>query len=431
MMTTESSSPFDRACRVLPGGVNSPVRSFGAVGGVPRFITSAAGCRVTDTGGRQYIDYVGSWGPLIAGHAHPVVVDAVSRAAAAGLSFGMPTPGETALAETVIQRMPAIEMLRLVNSGTEAVMSAIRVARAWTRRRRIITFAGCYHGHCDSLLVSAGSGIATLGLPDSSGVTPGATQDTVVLPFNDRAAVRALFQDSGSDVAAVLVEPVAGNMGVVPPAHGFLEALREVTRAHGALLIFDEVMTGFRVDRGGATGRYAVTPDLITLGKILGGGLPVGAYGGARSIMNQVAPAGPVYQAGTLSGNPLTSAAGLATLSLLDENAYDRLEQRSAALADGLSAALLTRGIAGVVQRVGSMLTLFFGVTQVANFADAQAADHAMFARFFTALLESGIHLPPSGYEAWFVSLAHQEGDIERTIQAARAAMERAAARPR
>ncbi|RJP78411.1 MAG: glutamate-1-semialdehyde-2,1-aminomutase [Candidatus Zixiibacteriota bacterium] len=421
---SQSQQLFDRARRLLPGGVNSPVRAFKAVGGTPPFIASASGCTLTDVDGREYLDYIGSWGPMIAGHAHPEVTSAIEAAARRGTSFGAPGPLEVELAEEIVHRVPSVDMVRMVNSGTEATMSAVRLARAATRREVVIKFAGCYHGHADSFLIQAGSGVATLGLPDSPGVTAGAARDTRVARYNDLDSVAAIFDREGSQVAAVIVEPVAGNMGVVPPRTGFLEGLRALCDRHGALLIFDEVMTGFRVHPAGAQGLYSLRPDLSTFGKVIGGGLPVGAYGGRTDLMTLIAPSGPVYQAGTLSGNPLAMAAGLATLKLLDEAAYARLETVSAALEAGLLDACRQAGVPAVVQRVGSMLTLFFHAGPVHNMDDASQADHPRFARFFAALLEQGVHLPPSGYEAWFVSLAHDETVVEHTLAAARKALE-------
>ena len=420
MPTPRSDALFARATRVLPGGVNSPVRAFNSVGGTPRYVVSASGCLLTDADGNELVDYVGSWGPMIAGHAHPAVVAAVRGQAGVGSSFGTCSPGEVELAEEVCRRVPAVEMVRMTSSGTEAVLSVIRLARAATGRRKLVKFAGCYHGHADALLVKAGSGVATLGLPDSPGVPASATADTLLAPFNDPAGVEALLRANPGEVAAVLVEPVAGNMGLVAPAAGFLQSLRDLCSEHDALLVFDEVMTGFRLSPGGAQVLYGVRPDLSCFGKVIGGGLPVGAYGGRAELMKMVAPAGPVYQAGTLSGNPLAMAAGLATLSLLDDAAYARLESLSARLERGLRDAVAD---AGCVQRVGSMLTVFFGVPAVRNFDDAQAADHARFGRFFHAMLDRGHHLPPSGYEAWFVSTAHDEGVIDRTVAAAREAV--------
>jgi len=414
---------WQRACKVMPGGVNSPVRAFGSVGGSPRFIRSAAGCYLTDVQGNRLIDYIGSWGAMILGHAQPHVVESVQRTVQDGTSFGTSHPLEVELAEEIIARIPSVEMVRMVNSGTEAVMSAIRLARAVTGREKIVKFEGGYHGHADALLVKAGSGAATLGLPGSAGVTSGVVQSTLVSPYNDLPSVETLFREAGKEIAAVIVEPVAGNMGVVPPAEGFLQGLRTLTKACGALLIFDEVITGFRLARGGAQQLYGVSPDLTTLGKIIGGGLPVGAYGGPAEMMKQVAPQGPVYQAGTLSGNPPAMAAGLATLQQLDETAYTRLEQTSRQLAQGLTEAIQQAGVHGTVQRVGSMMTLFLGVDQVCNFADAQRADHQRFASFFQAMLKRGVHLPPSGYEAWFISTAHDFTAIEQTLQYAREAL--------
>lgn len=410
---------FDRALRLFPGGVNSPVRAFKSVGGTPRIIESARGCRLSDVDGRSYIDYIGSWGPMIAGHAHPDVTRAILECAQHGTSFGTPSPPELELAEEIIARMPGIEKIRFVNSGTEAVMSAIRLARAATGRTHVVKFEGCYHGHSDSLLVKAGSGVASLALPDSPGVTRGSTETTLVAPYNDIAEVERLFEKHGSEIAAVIIEPIAGNMGVVPADDVFLHALRSLTSARGALLIFDEVMTGFRVTPGGAQAYYGITPDLTTLGKIIGGGLPVGAYGGEADLMDQVAPAGSVYQAGTLSGNPLAMNAGLATLRLLDESAYAELQVRSARLQHGLETRLKRKGGPGVIQRAGSMLTLFFTDRPVRNFTDARMADHAKFAAFFHGMLERGVHLPPSGYEAWFVSMAHDDAAIDETLDAA------------
>ncbi len=407
----------------MPGGVNSPVRSFGGVGGMPRVIARASGCHLFDVDGRRYIDYIGSWGPMIAGHAHPAVIDAIAQTARLGTSFGTPSPLEIELAREIVARVPTVEKIRMVNSGTEATMSALRLARAATGRERILKFAGCYHGHVDGLLVQAGSGPATLGVPDSPGVTRGAAQDTLVACYNDLDSVQRRFAESRNSIAAVIVEPIAGNMGVVPPADGFLAGLREITRQHDALLIFDEVMTGFRVARGGTQELYGVAADLTTFGKIIGGGLPVGAYGGPARLMDRIAPAGPVYQAGTLSGNPLAMAAGLATLRLLDSAVYQLLDDKSAALADGLKAAAESAGIPIVVQRAGSMITLFFSDRPVGNFAEARATDHNRFAQFFHGMLDRGVHLPPSGYEAWFVSLAHDDCAIEQTLCAAREAL--------
>jgi len=407
----------------MPGGVSSPVRAFKAVGGTPRFIQRAKGCKLYDVDGNEYIDYIGSWGPMILGHAHPEVVRAVAEAAQNGTSFGTPCPAEVELAEEIIRRVPSVEKLRFVNSGTEATMSAVRLARAATGREVIVKFTGCYHGHYDAFLIQAGSGVATLGLPDSLGVTKGAAKDTRSVNYNDIESVASIFNMEGNNVAAVIVEPVAGNMGVVPPVSGFLEGLRELCDKYKSILIFDEVMTGFRVAPGGAQELYDVKPDLTTFGKIIGGGLPVGAYGGRRKLMSMIAPEGPVYQAGTLSGNPLAMAAGLHTLKLLNDRVYKYLEYLSNKLEAGLKRSAQKTGISAQVQRVGSMLTLFFTHEPIWNFTDASAADHARFGKFFHEMLKRGIHLPPSGYEAWFVSAAHDENIIERTVQAASEAM--------
>ena len=419
-----SEAYFAAAQRVMPGGVNSPVRAFRAVGGVPRFIDHGAGAYLWDVDGHRYIDYVLSWGPLILGHAHPAVVSAISAAAAQGTSFGAPTARETELAELVIERMPAIERVRFVNSGTEAVMSAIRLARAFTGRELILKFDGCYHGHMDGLLARAGSGVATLGLPDSPGVPRAAAQATLIAPYNDLAAVEAIFAAHAEQIAAVIVEPVAGNMGCVLPQPGFLAGLRTVTQVHGSLLIFDEVMTGFRVARGGAQELYGVAPDLTTLGKVIGGGLPVGAYGGRGAIMEMVAPSGPVYQAGTLAGNPLAMAAGIATLrALAAPGAYERLQQLAAWLAEGLRAAGAAAGIAIQSVSVGGMWGFSFNATPVRDYATARQADSARYARFFHAMLAHGVYLAPSQFEAAFVSLAHTDDDIAQTLQAAKVAL--------
>ncbi|MCG8406337.1 MAG: glutamate-1-semialdehyde 2,1-aminomutase [Phycisphaerales bacterium] len=417
---SESQRLFELAQGLMPGGVNSPVRAFCSVGGTPRFIQSAQGCLLTDVDGNRYIDYVGSWGAMIAGHAASEVVRAVEETLRRGTSFGTPTMLEVELAQEIVARVPSVEKVRMVNSGTEAVMSAIRLARAATGRNKIVKFAGCYHGHFDSLLVQAGSGVATLGLPDSPGVPCETVCHTLTADFNDLDSVQALFKELGTEIAAVLVEPVAGNMGVVPPAAGFLSGLREITVESGALLVFDEVMTGFRVSRGGAQELYGVMPDLTTFGKVIGGGVPVGAYGGSKELMAQIAPEGAVYQAGTLSGNPLAMAAGLATLRLLDEDTYRRLELKSARLKESIDELLRDAEIQAVVQRVGSMLTLFFDTKAVRCFSDAARANHARFADFFQNMLRHGVHLPPSGYEAWFLSLAHDDAVVEATLEAVR-----------
>jgi len=422
MERKRSDALMARAEAVIPGGVNSPVRAFRAVGGRPPFLASAAGATVTDADGHAYVDYVGSWGPALLGHAHPLVIEAVERAARDGLSFGAPAAGEVELAELVVELVPSIEMVRLVSSGTEATMSAVRLARGATGRAKLIKFEGCYHGHGDAFLIRAGSGAATLGVPSSPGVTPGTAADTLNARYNDLDSARACFESHPGDVAALIVEPVAGNMGCVPPAEGFLPGLRALCDEHGALLIFDEVMTGFRVARGGAQERYGVLPDLTTLGKILGGGMPVGAYGGPRDLMERMAPVGPIYQAGTLSGNPLSVAAGLATLELIrgDATLYDRLEALSARLDAGLQEAIDTTGAPCSMARVGSMSTLFFTPGPVRDWETASAADTAAFARYFGAMLDRGIYLAPSAFEAGFVSAAHTKKQIDRTIAAAR-----------
>jgi glutamate-1-semialdehyde 2,1-aminomutase len=404
--TSRSAELMARAERLFPGGVNSPVRAFGAVGGMPRVIERASGARLWDVDGNELIDYIGSWGPMIVGHAHPEVIAAVVEAAARGTSFGAPNPGEVALAEEIVAAMPSIEQLRFVNSGTEAAMSAVRLARAFTGRDRIIKMAGGYHGHADALLVRAGSGAT--GLPASAGVTKGAAADTVVVEYNDLDGVAQLVAQE-EDVAAVIVEPVAANMGVVLPQPGYLEGLRRVTRWHGTLLIFDEVITGFRLARGGAQQRYGIAPDLTVLGKIIGGGLPVGAYGGPARIMRLIAPLGPVYQAGTLSGNPLAMAAGLATLRALTPSVYGQLEEAGAVLAAGLAQAAADAGVRVRLTRAGSLLTVFFD-------------DDARFARFFHGMLDAGVMLPPSQHEAWFLSAAHGQAELDATLDAARRA---------
>lgn len=423
MTDSASKELFARAVRVLPGGVNSPVRAFRAVGGDPVFIERALGSKIYGADGKQYIDYVGSWGPAILGHAYPPVVQAVQRAAENGLSFGAPTAAEIDFAEAVIARYPSIEMLRCVSSGTEATMSALRLARGFTGRPIIVKFDGAYHGHADALLVKAGSGAATFGNPDSAGVPASIVEHTATLPYNDRTALEQLFAAKGSEIAAVIVEPVAGNMGCVPPEPGFLETIIAQCERHGALAIFDEVMTGCRLARGGAQERFGLKPPLTCLGKVVGGGMPLAAYGGRKDILQAVAPLGPVYQAGTLSGNPLAVAAGLATLKALDDAAYARLESLGARLEAGLVAALQKTQVPGVVQRVGSMLTLFFTPNPVRSFKDALTSDTKRFARFHRGLLERGVYWPPSQFEAAFISVAHSEDDIDQTLRAAEAAL--------
>jgi glutamate-1-semialdehyde 2,1-aminomutase len=421
MSLAKSQELHARATRVIPGGVDSPVRAFKSVGGDPPYVVRGKGSRIWDADGNEYIDYVGSWGPLILGHSHPAVVEAVERANRNGSSFGACTPAEAELAEEVIQAFPSIAKVRFVSSGTEATMSAIRVARAFTRRKYIIKFEGCYHGHADSLLVKAGSGVATLGIPGSAGVLDEQAQFTLALPFNNQAALVEAFAKFKDQIACVIVEPVVGNMGCVPPRDGYLGFLRDITAKNGAVLIFDEVMTGFRVAYGGAQELYKIRPDMTTLGKIIGGGLPVGAYGGREEIMEMIAPLGPVYQAGTLSGNPLAMAAGLATLHELKKHhgIYSQLDQRSAALAQGVVGAAKKRGVPLFAQRLGSMLTWFFQPGPVADWDAASKSDTKAFARFHRGMLERGIYLPPSQYEALFVSAAHSEEDIKKTIDAA------------
>jgi len=420
---TRSAELFAEAQTLLPGGVDSPVRAFRAVGGTPRFIASGKGASVWDVDGNRYIDYLASWGPLIAGHAHPGVVAAIQDAATRGTSYGAPTEAELELARLVKAAFPTIDLVRFVSSGTEATMTAIRLARAYTGRERVLKFDGGYHGHADGLLVQAGSGPLTLGIPDSPGVPAASASATLSVPYNDLHAVRAAFEAHPGEIAAVIVEPVAGNMGVVPPDQGFLEHLRALTREHEVLLIFDEVITGFRIARGGAQQRFRVTPDLTCLGKIVGGGLPVGAYGGRRDIMEMIAPLGPVYQAGTLSGNPLAMAAGIATLRLLGEpGVYDHLEVLSRRLAEGLASAASAAGVAYTANRVGSMLTGFFCPGPVVDYASAKRADTSRYAKFFQAMLERGVYLAPSQFEAGFVSLAHTESDIDTTLEAAHGA---------
>ena len=418
-----SNSLFQRASKVLPGGVDSPVRAFGAVGGEPFFAERAEGACLWDVDGRRYIDYVGSWGPMIAGHNHPAVREAVLEAVGRGLSFGTPCEAEVTMAETVSAMVPSVEMLRMVNSGTEATMSAIRLARGATGRERIVKFEGCYHGHADSFLVKAGSGALTLGEPTSPGVPKALADLTLTLPFNDLEAARELFSEHGNSIAALIVEPVAGNMNCIPPRDGFLAGLRELCTRHGVVLIFDEVMTGFRVARGGAQELYGVTPDLSTFGKIIGGGMPVGAFGGRRDLMLQIAPTGPIYQAGTLSGNPVAMAAGLAMLKLVDEAGFhDKLAARTRLLTDGLQAIADGAGIDFSTNRVGGMFGLFFNSERVETCAQATACNADHFRRFHRAMLDNGVFLAPSMYEAGFMSSAHDEAVIAETLDAARTA---------
>lgn len=420
MNHTRSHAAFARAKELIPGGVNSPARAFGGVGGEPLFFARGEGAYLFDLDGNRYIDYIGSWGPMILGHCHPQVTAALHAVVDRGTSFGAPTEAESELAQLIIDAVPSVEKVRLVNSGTEATMSAIRLARGFTKRDVIVKFAGNYHGHVDSLLVAAGSAAATLAVPNSPGVTPGTAQDTLILQYNDCAGLEAAFAKHGDRIAGVILEPVVGNMGTVIPSREFLTALRSLTTKHGTVLIFDEVMTGFRVAFGGAQSLFGVTPDLTTMGKIVGGGLPVGAYGGRRDIMNHILPAGPVFQAGTLSGNPLATAAGIATLKVLrDENPYPKLEKLGAQLAAGLAEMAKQAGVPHSVARVGSMLTLFFNATPVVDWPSASQSDTQRFAKFFWGLIERGVYFPCSQYEALFISAAHTEDDIRATITAA------------
>ena len=414
----EKQSLFTRAQNVIPGGVNSPVRAFRAVGGTPIFIREASGSKIIDTDGNSYIDYVCSWGPMILGHSHPVVVAAIRDAAGRGSSFGAPTELEINMAERLVAAFPSIEMARMVSSGTEATMTAIRLARGFTGREKIIKFTGCYHGHADSLLVKAGSGVATLGIPGSPGVPKSLAELTITLPYNDAEAVRSAATRYGDEIACIIVEPVAGNMGVVQPKPGFLETLREVTRANGSLLIFDEVITGFRLAYGGWQTLTGILPDLTCLGKIIGGGLPVGALGGRREVMEHLAPVGPVYQAGTLSGNPLAMTAGIATLDILKEKSYPELEKMTERLCAGFADLFRGKDIPARINRVGSLFTLFFTADEVVDFETASRSDTALFARFFQGMLAAGINLAPAQFEAGFVSFSHTEDDINRTLSA-------------
>ncbi|MGO4261933.1 glutamate-1-semialdehyde 2,1-aminomutase [Lysobacter sp. TAB13] len=423
MNNPRSHDLFTRASQLLPGGVNSPVRAFKSVGGEPFFAERAQGAHLFDVDGNRYIDYVGSWGPMIAGHAHPQVLAAVERTMRNGLSFGVPNPLEVTMAEAITRIVPSCEMVRMVNSGTEATLSAIRVARGATGRSRIVKFEGCYHGHGDSFLVKAGSGALTLGLPNSPGVPAALADLTLTLPYNDFDAATRLFEEAGDDIAGLIIEPIVGNANCILPEDGYLQHLRELCSRHGALLIFDEVMTGFRVALGGAQQRYGIVPDLSTFGKIIGGGMPVGAYGGRRDLMSQVAPSGPIYQAGTLSGNPVAMAAGLATLELIQAPGFhDALERSTHALCDGLEAAAREAGVAFHTTRAPGMFGLYFREGPVRSFADAMASDTQRFNRFFHGMLERGVYLAPSAFEAGFVSSAHGEAEIAQTIEAARAA---------
>ena len=428
LLARTSETLFEEAQRYIPGGVNSPVRAFRAVGGTPRFIARAAGSKLYDVDGREYIDYVASWGPMILGHAHPQVVRALHQAAERGTSYGAPTEGEVILAGMICEAFPSIDLVRLVSSGTEAAMSAIRIARGYTKRDLIVKFDGCYHGHSDGLLVQAGSGATTLGIPNSGGVPSSYTQQTLSLPFNNLAAVREAFDRYHRRIAAVVLEPIPGNMGVVLPASGFLQGLRELTSQNEALLVFDEVITGFRVLYGGAQHLYGVTPDLTILGKIIGGGLPVGAFGGRRDIMEQIAPLGPVYQAGTLSGNPLAVTAGIETLRLLRQpDVYERLEARAQQLCDGVQDAAKRAGVSVYTTRIGSMFCTFFTDQSVTDYASTSFADTAQFRRYFHALIDAGIYVAPSQFEAGFISTAHTDDDIKRTIEVSYQAFQAAA----
>lgn len=431
LSTSESEALLRRAGQVIPGGVNSPVRAFRAVGGTPRFMASASGPWLTDVDGNRYVDLVCSWGPMILGHAHPEVLEAVNSAAAQGFSFGTPSGNEVALAEEIVARMDPVDQVRLVNSGTEATMSAIRLARGWTQRDVIVKFAGCYHGHVDALLAAAGSGVATFALPDSAGVPRSSAGETIVLPYNDLAAVEAVFAERGSDIAAVITEAAPGNMGVVPPAPGFTDGLRRITAQHGALLISDEVMTGFRCSRSGWYGLespYAAGPaDLYTFGKVMGGGFPTAAFGGRADVMGLLAPVGPVYQAGTLSGNPVASAAGLATLRGCTDEVYARLDVVAQAIAGAASEALTAASVPHTIQWAGSMFSIFFRDGAVANYEDAKAQDVDAFRRFFHSMLDQGVHLPPSAFESWFVSASHDDAAVSHVVEALPAAARAAA----
>jgi glutamate-1-semialdehyde 2,1-aminomutase len=413
-----SITAFEEAKKVIPGGVNSPVRAFKSVEMNPIFVERGQGSKVYDIDGNAYIDYIASWGPLIAGHAHPQVVEALKQVTEKGTSFGAPTEIETKLAQLVVERVASVDIVRMVNSGTEATMSALRLARGYTKRNKILKFEGCYHGHADSLLIKAGSGVATLGLPDSPGVPETTASHTITVPYNDVESLKLAFESFGEDIAAVIMEPVAGNMGVVPPLPGFLENVREITTKYGALLILDEVMTGFRVDYSCAQGRFGVIPDLTCFGKVIGGGLPVGAYGGKKEIMELMAPMGPIYQAGTLSGNPLAMTAGYETLSLMTPERYEELEQKGAYLEKGIRHNAEKHGIPHHINRVGSMVGFFFNEGPITNFEQAKKSDLKRFARYFQRMAEEGVYIPPSQFEGMFISIVHTEGDLDRTIAA-------------
>lgn len=413
-----SAAAFAEAKQYIPGGVNSPVRAFKSVGLTPVYVERGSGSRIYDIDGNEFVDYVASWGPLIAGHAHPEVVEAIKQTAEKGTSFGAPTELETMMAKLVCERMPSVEIVRMVNSGTEATMSAIRLARGYTGRNKIIKFEGSYHGHSDSLLIKAGSGVATLGLPDSPGVPEGVAGNTITVPYNDLSAVQLAFEQYGEDIACIIIEPIAGNMGVVPPQPEYLQGLRDLTTQYGSLLIFDEVMTGFRVHYHSAQGLYGITPDLTCMGKVIGGGLPVGAYGGRRDLMEQMAPAGPIYQAGTLSGNPLAMVAGYTTLKLMTPEVYDQLEVRSARLEAGFVRNAQELGVPCTINRVGSMICPFFTDREVTDYDSAKSSDLERFRRYFRLMLDGGISIAPSQFEGMFVSTAHTDEDIDRTIEA-------------
>ena len=427
MQKEKSSTLFARGKQIMPGGVNSPVRAFNAVGGEPLFIKSAKGAKIIDVDGNEFIDYVSSWGPLIFGHAHPIIVEAITRQAELGTSYGASTELEIELAEKVVNAVPSIDAVRMVNSGTEAVMSALRLARGITGRDKIVKFEGCYHGHGDSLLVRAGSGLVSLGIPECPGIVPSLAEKTLNLPFNDIEAVRGLFQKEGNDIAALIVEPIAGNMGVIPPKAGFLEALREETKKADALLIFDEVITGFRVSLGGAQKLFGITPDITCMGKIIGGGLPVGAYGGSKEMMDYISPVGSIYQAGTLSGNPLAMAAGNVVLDLLSElGVYDLLEEKSKKLCEGLEKNTHELGLSAKFTRVGSMFSMFFTNDSIENFQSVKTCDTEFFKRYFNGLLDEGVYIAPSQFEAGFMTVIHSDKEIDQTIDASMKALKSA-----